>query len=422
MTTQQSHQILNTKMNTLLVATNVTNSVGFGTAALGQQCHNVVLMALEAGFRYFDTAEENQYWYNSAAVASALREFHQRLLEPLLDDTIESTTRKTSADKIVDNDFLNDDECVMIVDDEENNSDGLPTCLMNRQRQLSPQQRFCYEIRVSTKIPPWDLISNDHIRNNAKRSRTELMSFCDVEVNPDVVNGDETATTSSNNNNYYTNQMPLDIYYIHAPACWKGWHTKCDNNPPHSTMDLRSVWLAMEAVVGIDHSARRIGLSNVRTDELLDIIHDVQERKATYRDTADGDTVMAPPRMPDVVQSFADPIAPAHEIRKICAQYDIEFVSYSTLGTQHIYQSSNPTRTNPVLTHPTVVQLSEQYQRSTAEIVLSWAVQHQMSIIPRSSQKVHIQELARLLPNRHGNAPVGFLTESDLARIDLMPE
>ena len=86
-------------MNTLLVATNVTNSVGFGTAALGQQCHNVVLMALEAGFRYFDTAEENQYWYNSAAVASALREFHQRLLEPFLDDTIESTTRKTSVDK-----------------------------------------------------------------------------------------------------------------------------------------------------------------------------------------------------------------------------------------------------------------------------------------------------------------------------------
>ena len=67
-------------MNTLLAATNVTNSVGFGTAALGQQCHNVVLMALEAGFRYFDTAEENQYWYNSQAVASALREFHQQLL------------------------------------------------------------------------------------------------------------------------------------------------------------------------------------------------------------------------------------------------------------------------------------------------------------------------------------------------------
>lgn len=31
--------------------------VGFGTAALGGACEDVVLMALKAGFRKFDTAE-----------------------------------------------------------------------------------------------------------------------------------------------------------------------------------------------------------------------------------------------------------------------------------------------------------------------------------------------------------------------------
>lgn len=420
-------------MNSLFVNTNITNSVGFGTAALGDQCHNVVLMALEAGFRYFDTAEENQYWYNSKAVASALRVFHQQLPKLQSDHATQSTIRKTTtADTtttVMDHEVMNDDECVMIADDE-TNPDGLPTCLVNRPEEaaqillLSPQQRFCYEIRVSTKIPPWELISADHIRNNAKRSRMELMSFCDDFDDHDAVTGTTTTTRRDNTDDTnHSTKMPLDIYYIHAPACWKGWHTKCDH-PPDNLLNLRSVWLAMEAVVGTDRSARRIGLSNVRPDELLDIVQFVQERQKEYHPN-DSISGVAPPRLPDVVQSFADPIEPATEIRQICAKYHIEFVSYSTLGTQHVYRSTNPSpRTNPVLTHATVRQLAERYQRSTAEIVLSWAIQHGMSVIPRSSQKIHIEQLARLLPNptnRHAG-PMGFLSADDLAQIDLMKE
>jgi diketogulonate reductase-like aldo/keto reductase len=355
----------------LVSASNVTiNSVGFGTAALGQNCHNVVLMALEAGFRYFDTAEENQYWYNSYSVGTALREYAQQFIE----------TSKTNDNS----DYINDDECVMIDED----MDGQPICL---GRNMTPLQAFCYEIHISTKIPPWELTSNEHIRSNAAQSRNELVSFCDT---PNT-------------------KMPLDIYYIHAPACWKGWHTRCDNPPP--TLDLRSAWLAMEAVVGIDRSARRIGLSNVREDELLDIIRFVQERQAKGNHN-DG---TAPPRLPDVVQSHADPISSADAIRKICNKYNIEFVSYSTLGTQHIYKSK--LQTNPVLTHPIIIELANKYQRSTAEIVLSWAIQNKMSIIPRSSQKEHIIQLARLLPNvEFGPTPVtgSFLSSVDLARVD----
>jgi hypothetical protein len=45
--------------------TNITMvSVGFGTAGLGSRCYEVVLEALAAGFRAFDTAEESDYWYN----------------------------------------------------------------------------------------------------------------------------------------------------------------------------------------------------------------------------------------------------------------------------------------------------------------------------------------------------------------------
>lgn len=158
----------------------------------------------------------------------------------------------------------------------------------------------------------------------------------------------------------------------------------------------------MEAIVGIDHTARRIGLSNVWPDELLDIIAFVREREETGEK-------LPPPRIPDVVQAFADPIRPADELRRVCAEHGIEFVSYSTLGTQH-----RTTSHNPILESPVVQQLATKHGRSTAEVVLSWALQKDMSVIPRSSKRNHIQELARLLdPNQ-----ARFLQSADLAAID----
>lgn len=361
-------------MASSLVSDLVTNSsasshlqlfVGFGTAALGHLCHDVVVAALHAGFRHFDTAEEHEHWYNPAAVGTAL----QAYAESLISDTNDVTAV--------------DDECVMI--DEENAS---PTCLGNDRRSI--RQQFCHELQISTKIPPWELTSADHIRSNAAHSREQLVGFCDTED---------------------SQKYPLDIYYIHAPACWKGWHTRCENPP--KIMDLRSVWLALEAVVGLDHSARRIGLSNVRPDELLDILQFVRERKAAAVDAS-----VAPPRMPDAVQAFADPIQPAEELRKICQEHGIQFVSYSTLGTQHIYRSKS--HQNPVLTHPIVLELAGKYERSTAEVVLSWALQHQMSVIPRSSRPEHIVELARLLPKDEEREVHGFLDAPDLARMDVL--
>ena len=141
-----------------------------------------------------------------------------------------------------------------MMDKEEDGCAGTtsPTAIVNTQ---------CRELRISTKIPPWELTSAENIRSNAAQSRQQLVGFCDDAV--------ISATT----------KFPLDVYYIHAPACWDGWHFRCQQNPAQQLLDLRSTWLALEAVVGLDHSALRIGLSNVRPDELLDIIAFVQQRQ-----------------------------------------------------------------------------------------------------------------------------------------------
>ena len=299
-------------------------------------------MALEAGFRKFDTAEAD-WWYDQKQVGLALADFFG-------------------------SDVAQDDECVATS----------PTC-GGVAKSCSTE-----DLRISTKIPPWSLTSENDIRQHARDSRKELVGFCDDDNEKTV--------------------FPLDIYYIHAPQCWKGWHPRCDNPPP--TLNIYDAWRAMEAVVAIDHSAKRIGLSNVHPQELNAIIQYVKDRKER------GDT-NPPPRIPDALQAFADPLQPAEELRQICAEHGIEFVSYSTLGTQH---RSSPSG-NPVLTNPIVKGLAAKHHRSVAEVVLSWALQNNMSVIPRSSKKTHIEELARLLIDN----PT-FLDEEDLRGMDSMKQ
>lgn len=340
---------------------NSSVTVGFGTAALGPDAYDVVTMALEEGFRRFDTAEA-EWWYDQKQVGRALNDFFA----------------------IGPNDNDNDNmECSDSADD---------GALVYAGGGSGGGSRTCasQDLRISSKIPPWSLTGVDTIRSNAAHSRQELLGFCEDEI---ILNQDGSIAGAR--------PFPLDIYYIHAPTCWKGWHPRCDNH--QDLLDLRSSWVAMEAVVGLDYSARRIGLSNIHPNELLDIIDFVRVRQEAGQENP-------PPRLPDAVQAFADPMEPSEGLRLICQEHGIEFVSYSTLGTQH-----RDTPLNPVLTSPIVERLAVKHNRSIAEVVLSWALQKGMSVIPRSSKRQHIRELARLLQDD----PI-FLDEQDMAQMDSM--
>lgn len=399
-------------------ATTMTRvQIGFGTAALGDQVHETILTALRSGFRIFDTAEAD-YWYDQQGVGTALQEYFTALHnngESLRNDEHEQQRQQ----RIM---MVGDDEnrqqqgternCRNVDDDSDgschaatssstdtdtdSHDDASSSAATSSYPTLSKGSlsAICEKenVLISTKIGPWDLISEERIRTNAANSRSILVGFCD--------------TTEY--------KYPLDVYYIHAPKCWNGWHHRCTN--VGNTLSLRQVWIAMEKIVAVDHNAQRIGLSNISPYELLDIIHFVQERQNQKRTDDDSNI----PRMPDAVQAYSDPIYPNHELRHICQQYHIEFVSYSTLGTQHVMKDGQQ---NPVLYNPIILELAKQYQRSTAEIVLSWALQHHMSIIPRSTNPHHIQQLSRLLIyNNHKttNENIGFLHPDDFEKVNTL--
>jgi diketogulonate reductase-like aldo/keto reductase len=367
-------------------------TVGFGTAALGSRGFDAVVWALQEGFRAFDTAEEDEHWYDSETVGKAASHYFQDLMV---------TRQKNSNNK--DADATGGADC-----DGEALHPNCPHARISTMTDLCRAER----LQMSTKIPPWSLTSHDDIRDHARHSRKQLVGFCDASNH-----GDSAAAKSA---------YPLDIYYIHAPSCWRGWHPRCDNPPP--ILSLREAWLAMEAVVGEDMTASRIGLSNVRVDELLDVIEFVRERQQQQLLAEDGgennnnesnviSSRSPPPRIPDAVQSYADPIEPADELRMVCAEHGIRFVSYSTLGTQHKYRrsrSGSGELENPVLTSPVVVRIANKHGRSVAEVVLSWAIQKNMAVIPRSTNRRHIQELARLFDDPR------FLDADDVRGIDAM--
>eukprot|EP00529_Nitzschia_sp_RCC80_P003789 CAMPEP_0113461420 /NCGR_PEP_ID=MMETSP0014_2-20120614/11534_1 /TAXON_ID=2857 /ORGANISM="Nitzschia sp." /LENGTH=1045 /DNA_ID=CAMNT_0000353185 /DNA_START=157 /DNA_END=3294 /DNA_ORIENTATION=- /assembly_acc=CAM_ASM_000159 len=334
--------------------------VGFGTAGLGGNTPTVTGKALEEGFRKFDTAEAD-WWYDQPAVGRSLRKFWQEINEPV------------------------------------------------DQQQQQQQEFFCDSLQVSTKIPPWSLTSSEDIRRHAMESRQELVGFCDCDSHG---NSDFSGSSKSI-------RKPLDVYYIHAPRCWQGWHPRC-NDPPPNLLDLRHAWMAMEAVVD-QGSAQRIGLSNIHPPELLDLIEWTHGRLLEYEEQDASEVPAIPrPRIPDAVQIYADPINPASEMRQICQEYDIEFVSYSTLGTQH----RDTGNVNPILTSPVVQALATKHQRSVAEVVLSWALQLNMSVIPRSSKPEHIEELARMLVDSDSGASASsqqqFLHPEDMDAMDTL--
>jgi hypothetical protein len=112
--------------------------------------------------------------------------------------------------------------------------------------------------------------------------------------------------------------------------------------------------------------------------------------------------------VPHVVQNYFDPLHQDKAVRMFCEEHGIAYQGYSTLGNQWATRQGGH---NPVLSHPTIVEIGIKYERSPAQVVLAWALSRGVAVIPRSIVKSKIQQ----------NANIGFdMEEDDLERIDAL--
>ncbi|KAG9664435.1 hypothetical protein KCU64_g665, partial [Aureobasidium melanogenum] len=128
-------------------------------------------------------------------------------------------------------------------------------------------------------------------------------------------------------------------------------------------------WKMMEKLVG--PKCRAIGVSNFTQktlDELLPYCEVV----------------------PVVNQVELHAFNPNHKLVPDCESKGIHVMSWSTMGGERSGE------TNPLHTHELFKDVAQEHQCSTGVVALSWAVQRGVTVIPKSSSKVRIEENIKL--------------------------
>ena len=150
----------------------------------------------------------------------------------------------------------------------------------------------------------------------------------------------------------------LDLFLIH----WPGVQGKKPEDDANKQLRLES-WRDMEQLVN-EGKIRAIGVSNYEQRHLEELLTECQIKPAALQIE----------HHPHLVQ---------HSLVKYCKENDIHFQAYSSLGTT----SEN----NRLLGDPVVLELAETHKKTAAQILLRWAVQQGIGVIPKSTNQDHIR-------------------------------
>jgi diketogulonate reductase-like aldo/keto reductase len=140
----------------------------------------------------------------------------------------------------------------------------------------------------------------------------------------------------------------VDLYLIHWPVAGK----RLDS------------WRALERIKA-DGRARHIGVSNYLVPHLEELLASATEA-------------------PAVDQIEIHPFLQQRETRAFCKKNDIVVEAYS------------PLTSGQRLDHPVVVAVAKRIQRSPAQVLLRWAIQHELVVLPKSTHEKRIAENAKL--------------------------
>jgi len=136
----------------------------------------------------------------------------------------------------------------------------------------------------------------------------------------------------------------VDLYLIHWPA----------------PMMPKGIWQALEKIYD-EGLAKSIGVSNYDRDDIESVL--------SYANTP-----------PMVNQVEFNPASHSLPLLEYCGSKNIVVEAYSPLGRGGLIKNS------------TVVQLAEEYQKTPAQILIRWALQHGTVVLPKSSKQERIQQ------------------------------
>ena len=173
----------------------------------------------------------------------------------------------------------------------------------------------------------------------------------------------------------------IDLFLIHAPDCDKDSNEddeydpfECHPNYPNASWE--ESWKVMEELHR-QGKLRSLGVSNFSHKHL--------------------EALMAMAEVPvSVVQNWFDPLFRDESTREFCQQHGIVYQGYSTLGTGW-KEYFDMAMKNPVLTHPIFQSLAIYLDSSVANVVLRWAIQKDVVVIPKAVTEKYILDNLNVL-------------------------
>ncbi|XP_044304717.1 glyoxal reductase-like [Varanus komodoensis] len=151
----------------------------------------------------------------------------------------------------------------------------------------------------------------------------------------------------------------LDLYLIH----WPGTQGRPQEDPGNRERRRQS-WRALERLHGAG-KLRAIGVSNYTVRHLEELLEDCQVRPA----------VLQVEFHPELVQS---------ELLSFCRQEGIHLQAYSSLGAGQL------------VGRPEVANIAARRGQSPAQVLLRWALQQGVSVIPKSASPSRVAENSQL--------------------------
>jgi len=179
----------------------------------------------------------------------------------------------------------------------------------------------------------------------------------------------------------------LDLYMVHWPGCKKGWPLKRGTTAPKDwtpEMRVTGTWRAMEDLY-LSGKVRAIGVCNYSIRHLEEILQNCRVK-------------------PHVVQVEIHPRLCQTELRQFCSKHSIQVQAFSSLGQGLA----------GLIEDSTICRVASAVRKSPAQVLLRWAVQHGMAILPRSTKPERVVE--------NGQVGLVVLSSQQMQEIDELDE
>jgi len=178
----------------------------------------------------------------------------------------------------------------------------------------------------------------------------------------------------------------FDLFLVHFPISLQYVDRK-DKYPPEwwgldggvhlQNTPLQETWTAMEELCE-EGLAKNIGLSNCQGSIILDVL-----RYAKIE--------------PQVLQVELHPYLTQQSLVGLCKTLGIAVTAYSSFGPQSYVELGVDKGVTGLLTHGVVAEVAKTHGKSNAQILLRWAVQQGVAVIPKSNDHTRLVQNLNIL-------------------------